>query len=493
MAKIGVFNIGLLVAVLVLAIAGIAIINGGSHGTLKGVTGAQTAVYDEYSGETIICPKIGVEAKPAPAPAETKKALEAKEKEEAPAKPAEPRCSEGTIAWETVDGSTVCTLDENRDQIPDVCEEVTLPQDKIRAVFPLSKVLKLDKKIDVFGVEKKEIEFTNLGTVQNRLYNTKDESYINIIDLKFDGKKLKFESLADPSSWVENLLGKCYAGYTKIAANYGVDYIYSGAKIGELRTPSEPKPPVKNIETSGEALSTNAQDILNQLSATLDNYTYAVKLGLEVVKDKDGNVVVKEEQIKGGNSAILALWSELRQQIISDLQAATVTSSKGKKELKVGINILYQPQIASYKVELNSNDCLANTTALVEGEKKFVPIVPPTPWCELDRVDCVPVLADCDGVSEDEFVNRSPEEGCPTAAAQKCPAGYQCGFCGETWVTFGVDVCDEATCLADYNEDGYVSGTWCENFGQQSLQSTLGPRGRDVILQGANPGAGTAT
>ena len=486
MAKIGAFNIGLLVAVLVLAIAGIAIINGGSHGTLKGVTGAQTAVYDEYSGATIICPKIGVEAQPKPAPAEAKKAvaaLEAKEKEEVPAKPAEPKeCpEEGTIAWETVDGGTICTPDENRDQIPDVCEEVTLPQDKIRAVFPLSKVLKLDKKIDVFGVEKKEIEFTNLGTVQNRLYNTKDESYINIIDLKFDGEKLKFESLADPSSWVENLLGKCYAGYTKVAANYGVDYIYSGAKIGELRTPSEPKPPVKNIETSGEALSTNAQDILNQLSATLDNYTYAVKLGLEVVKDKDGNVVVKEEQIKGGNSAILALWSELRQQIISDLQAATVTSSKGKKELKVGINILYQPQIASYKVELNLNDCLANTTALVEGEKKFVPITPPTPWCEVDTVDCVPVLADCDGVSENIVT-----EGlvCQKQEVMKCDE-----YCGETCISPGSGICDEATCLADYDEDGYVSGTWCENFGQQSLQSTLGPRGRNVPL-GGNPNPG---
>ncbi|MEM4714163.1 MAG: hypothetical protein QXQ79_01325, partial [Candidatus Nanoarchaeia archaeon] len=360
------------------------------------------------------------------------------------------QCNPGFISYPTADNSAhVCVRDANSNRVADVCETtsettITLPQDKITAIFPLSLLLKVEKNIDIWGIEKKEIVFENYGTVLNRLYNKDDESYIDIISLEFNNKDLKFRSLTDPSEWTYALLDKCYSGYTTATAPYGYNFYLNGAEIGKLRTPSEPKPPVKNIEVKG-TLSAETQGILEQLSNNLNSYSYACKFGLEIEKEKSGTVEVKQDQRKCNSATLVSLWDQLKQKAIEDLTAST------GKEKKIGIEILYQPEKQAYTVELNSNDCIAETVVFVEGEKQIAISMPGRAWCESDYFYPLdeeerPVIANCNRADEDCSETEDGEILCEEESgrvAQKRMA--VAGPCGK-----GLIYCDGECVQASY-------------------------------------------
>ncbi|MEM2954684.1 MAG: hypothetical protein QW625_01910 [Candidatus Nanoarchaeia archaeon] len=426
------------------------------------------------------------------------------------------RCLEGHIFAELANtGELVCVEDFNNNGVPDACEAgpvgpsepitITLPQDKITAIFPLSLLLKVEKNIDIWGIEKKEIVFENYGTVLNRLYNKDDESYIDIISLEFNKKDLKFRSLTDPSEWTYALLDKCYSGYTTAAAPYGYNFYLNGAEIGKLRTPSEPKPPVKNIEVKG-TLSAETQGILEQLSNNLNSYSYACKFGLEIEKEKSGTVEVKQDQRKCNSATLVSLWDQLKQKAIEDLAAST------GKEKKIGIEILYQPEKQAYTVELNSNDCIAETVVFVEGEKQITITPSIGPWCEIDYAVFMDnetgeeyydaAVSNCNKINEEclnfEQCDNYPQGPILAAkpAAPMCMKGEEvCGnicvpygsigvtyeYCGNICVPMGQ--CTKEICI--YDEFGEATGwTWCTALNQPGEAGPgieLNPGGKPML------------
>jgi alpha-tubulin suppressor-like RCC1 family protein len=259
---------------------------------------------------------------------------------------------------------------------------VLLSTNAISAVFPLALMKKLEKKVDKWGYEKKKVEFLNAGDVANRLYSTITGSYMDVTKLKFDDKyndykkgskedtedkdnyyKLDFESIEDPTAFVESQLGTCFSGYAKTTRTSGTDYYIGSKKIGKIRKPST-SVAIKSIETEG-TLSTTAQGYVNAIDLLLVlTYPSAVKMTVEIKRDSAGRVFIYKEDVKGASSKMLTSWTALKAKIISDLGAETT-------EQKVTVEISYEPPKKRWKVKLNPNDCMVGKLALEEGSQNI--------------------------------------------------------------------------------------------------------------------------
>jgi cysteine-rich repeat protein len=265
-------------------------------------------------------------------------------------------------------------------------DTISLSTDAISAVFPLELMKKLEKKIDKWGYEKKKVEFLNAGDVANRLYSTLTGSYMDVTKLKFSDKyndykkgsredtddkddyyKLEFESIENPTAFVEAQLATCFPGYAKTTRTSGVDYYVSSAsgskKIGKIRIPAS-SAAVKAVEWEG-AVSSTSQGYINTISGLLTaTYPSAVKMVLEVKRDSTGRVFIYKEEVKGASSKMLTSWTALKAKIISDLALETT-------EQKVTVEISYEPPKKRWKVKLNPNDCMVNALSLEEGSQNI--------------------------------------------------------------------------------------------------------------------------